>query len=117
MSKPGSRDTNHLRMLVEAELKKKKKTFHLALAFIEHLKGFWGTQTLGYTILKMVTADICPSTVLLSNSLTSHDSDGPNLLDPLNISILTSSSFNKTYGFPRQMVKPVKHTKLFIYHK
>lgn len=84
-----------------------------------HVKGF-ETQTPGCTIQKKkkwYMTDVSPSTVHLSIILASRNTDCASLLKFLNLFILTSSSLNKAYGFPRQMVKPIKHTKLFIYHK
>lgn len=66
---------------------------------------------------KWYMSDVSPSTVHLSIIWASPNTDCASLLKFLNLFILTSSSLNKAYGFPRQMVKPIKHTKLFIYHK
>lgn len=86
-----------------------------------HVKGF-ETQTPGCTIQKKkkkkrYMTDVSPSTVHLSIIWASPNTDCASLLKFLNLFILTSSSLNKAYGFPWQMVKPIKHTKLFIYHK
>lgn len=76
-----------------------------------------GHRLPGVPSKKWYMTDVCPSTVHLSIILASRNTDCPSLLKFLNLFILTSSSLNKAYGFPRQMVKPIKHTKLFIYHK